>query len=79
MKNLKNSFRLFALLAALLPATNNQQEGTPTVGFVDAFEDSTIDQPGSASWLPERGGFSEEEGRTMNLIYRNAIGRYSYR
>ncbi|MCB0597378.1 MAG: ABC transporter substrate-binding protein [Lewinellaceae bacterium] len=74
MKNLKNSFRLFALLLLLTACNNNQQEGTPTVGFVDAFEDSTIDQAriGFLAALKE-GGFSEE-GQTMNLIYRNAQG-----
>lgn len=77
MKNLKNNSRLLTLLLLLplLIACNNQkQEGLPTVGFVDAFEDNTIEQAktGFLDALKEQ-GFSEEEG-TMNLIYRNAQG-----
>lgn len=75
MKNLKNIFRPSAfLLLALLAACNSKKEGIPTIGFVDAFEDSTIEQAkiGFLAALKE-GGFSEED-QTMNLIYRNAQG-----
>lgn len=75
MKNLKNIFRPSAfLLLALLAACNGKKEGIPTIGFVDAFEDSTIEQAkiGFLAALRE-GGFSEED-QTMNLIYRNAQG-----
>jgi len=75
MKNLKNIFRPSALLLlALLAACNSKKEGIPTIGFVDAFEDSTIEQAkiGFLAALRE-GGFSEED-QTMNLIYRNAQG-----
>ncbi len=76
MKNLRNTCRLLPLL--LLPllsgCTNSRQEGVPTVGFVDAFEDNTIAQAriGFLDALKEN-GFSEED-QTMNLIYRNAQG-----
>ena len=62
------------VVLALFTACNNRQEGVPTVGFVDAFEDNTIEQAriGFMDALKE-GGFSEEE-KTMNLIYRNAQG-----
>ena len=76
MKNLKKpSLLLLAVLVlGLLTACNNKQEGVPTIGFVDAFEDNTIDQAraGFMDALKE-GGFSEE-GQTLNLIYRNAQG-----
>lgn len=75
MKNLKNIFRPSALLLlALLAACNSKKEGIPTIGFVDAFEDSTIEQAkiGFLAALRE-GGFSEED-QSMNLIYRNAQG-----
>ena len=76
MNNLKKilQFLTFVMLVSLSACTNNQQEGVPTVGFVDAFEDSTIEQAkiGFLAALKE-GGFSEEE-QTMNLIYRNAQG-----
>ena len=75
MKNLRITFPLIAMVVlALFTACNNRQEGVPTVGFVDAFEDNTIEQAriGFMDALKE-GGFSEEE-KTMNLIYRNAQG-----
>lgn len=75
MKNRNNLSRAAVLmLLALMFACNNRKEGAPTVGFVDAFEDSTIEQAknGFLDALKE-GGFSEE-GRTMNLLYRNAQG-----
>ena len=75
MKNRNNLSRAAMLmLLALLFACNNRKEGAPTVGFVDAFEDSTIEQAknGFLDALKE-GGFSEES-RTMNLLYRNAQG-----
>lgn len=74
MKNRNNLSRAAMLMLALLFACNNRKEGAPTVGFVDAFEDSTIEQAknGFLDALKE-GGFSEES-RTMNLLYRNAQG-----
>ena len=75
MNNLKKILQLLPLvLLASLLACNNTQEGVPTVGFVDAFEDSTIGQArvGFLAALKEA-GFSEEE-QTINLIYRNAQG-----
>lgn len=61
-------------LIVLLAACNNAPNDLPTVGFVDAFEDNTIEQAkdGFLAALAER-GFSEEQ-ETINLIYRNAQG-----
>lgn len=75
MKNRKNHLPLAALfVAAMLFACDNQKTGLPTVGFVDAFEDSTIEQAraGFLAALKES-GFSEED-QTINLVYRNAQG-----
>lgn len=76
MENLRKISRLPAIiLFSLLTACNGaRQEGVPTVGFVDAFEDNTIAQAriGFFDALKE-GGFSEEE-KTLNVIYRNAQG-----
>lgn len=62
------------LLIVLFAACNNAPNDLPTIGFVDAFEDNTIEQAkdGFLGALAER-GFSEEQN-TINLIYRNAQG-----
>ncbi len=55
-------------------ACNSDSSQTPVVGFIDAFEDSTMEQAktGFLDALAEA-GFSEER-QTMKLIYRNAQG-----
>ncbi len=65
---------MVALMTLLLVACNHAPNDLPTVGFVDAFEDNTIEQAkeGFLAALAER-GFSEE-AKTINLIYRNAQG-----
>lgn len=57
-----------------LAGCNQNQEGVPTIGFVDAFEDNTLAQAkdGFLTALKD-GGYSEEAG-TLNLVYRNAQG-----
>lgn len=67
-------FRLLILLLIVSPACNDSSSGLPTIGFVDAFEDSTIKQAkiGFLDALREA-GFSEED-QTIELIYRNAQG-----
>ena len=61
---------LLALATACAPAN----EGAPTIGFVDAFEDSTIEQAkdGFLAALKDN-GFSEAD-KTLNVLYRNAQG-----
>jgi len=76
-KTMKHALRwagAVALMTLLLAACTQQQNDLPTVGFVDAFEDNTIEQAkdGFLAALAER-GFSEEQ-ETINLIYRNAQG-----
>lgn len=75
MKNWKGSARWSLLIIlGLLIACKGEEEGLPTIGFVDAFEDNTIEQAtdGFLAALKEA-GFSEEDN-TINLIYRNAQG-----
>lgn len=64
------------LLLCLLPGCAGDQStsGVPVLGFVDAFEDSTIEQAkiGFLDAL-KAAGYSEETN-TMELIYRNAQG-----
>ncbi|MFA5493239.1 MAG: ABC transporter substrate-binding protein [Porticoccaceae bacterium] len=64
---------LIGLCLALAGCDNNPTD-VPTVGFVDAFEDSTIGQAreGFLEALREA-GLSEQDG-TLKLIYRNAQG-----
>jgi len=58
----------------LLCLACNTPSDVPTIGFVDAFEDSTIKlaKDGFLAALKE-GGFSEED-KTLKVIYRNAQG-----
>lgn len=65
-------FFMIALLAFLLACSPGREDDRPTVGFVDAFEDDTIEKAkkGFLDALAEA-GFSEAEG-TIRLIYRNA-------
>lgn len=73
---MKRIFHITALLifGFLMGCSNDGEQGLPTIGFVDAFEDNTLRQAkdGFLAALREN-GFSEEE-KTINLIYRNAQG-----
>jgi putative ABC transport system substrate-binding protein len=73
---IRNRIACWALLTLLviLTACHNGKEDLPTIGFVDAFEDNTIEQAtdGFLAALKEK-GFSKEDN-TINLIYRNAQG-----
>lgn len=75
MKIRKRTTLLFQLLLLLFfTACTGSQSDVPTVGFADAFEDSTIKQAkeGFLAALKEA-GFSEEQ-KTMKFVYRNAQG-----
>lgn len=67
---------LFLLLISLLlcSCSANNSSDVPVVGFVDAFEDETLDQArqGFYDALAD-GGFSESDS-TVRIIYRNAQG-----
>ncbi len=67
-------YSFLCLLISFFTACNSPNSDVPSIGFVDAFEDSTIKQAkaGFLAALKEK-GFSEEEG-TIQLIYRNAQG-----
>lgn len=70
----KAFYPLLTLLLLLAVACDQRSDDAPTVGFVDAFEDSTLAQAKDGFLAALRdGGFSEED-QTMNLIYRNAQG-----
>lgn len=62
------------LLLWMTSCDSGNDKNIPTVGFVDAFEDSTIEQAkqGFLDALKEN-GFSEEQN-TVQIIYRNAQG-----
>ena len=68
------SYIVISLFLSTLIACNDSKEGIPTIGFVDAFEDNTLEQAkdGFLAALKENGLSEEEE--TINLIYRNAQG-----
>ncbi len=64
-----------ALVAALaLAGCGREESDAPLVGFVDAFEDSTIGQArdGFFQALRDR-GYDEKQG-TLRVVYRNAQG-----
>lgn len=62
------------LLSSFLLSCSSGDKGLPVIGFVDAFEDSTIDQAreGFLAALAEN-GYSEDQ-QTLRLLYRNAQG-----
>lgn len=76
MKFTNSRFHFLLLLLFSLSGCSDtgKEDGIPTIGFVDAFEDSTIEQAkiGFLDAL-KAAGYSEEE-QTMELIYRNAQG-----
>ncbi|HEY4151247.1 MAG TPA: ABC transporter substrate-binding protein [Chitinophagaceae bacterium] len=63
-----------ALAIVLLTNCNQKKAGVPVVGFVDAFEDNTIEQAktGFTDAL-KKNGFDEKEGN-IKILYRNAQG-----
>lgn len=73
---MRNTSLLPLFLTALLLFSNcrDSPDGTPVIGFVDAFEDSTIAQAkdGFLDALKES-GFSEAD-QSLEVIYRNAQG-----
>lgn len=73
---MKNTSLFSFLLTIILLFSNcrSKQEGLPVVGFIDAFEDSTIAQAkdGFMDAL-QANGFSEAD-QTIQVIYRNAQG-----
>ncbi len=68
------TYFIMGLSLAFFTTCNNNNSDLPTIGFVDAFEDNTIEQAkdGFLTAL-EDSGWSEENG-TIKLIYRNAQG-----
>src|SRR3954454_21153585 len=65
---------LFLFFFICLTACNENKTNVPVVGFVDAFEDNTIEQAknGFVDAL-QKNGFDEKNG-TVKIIYRNAQG-----
>ena len=70
MKN----FIIPLLLASFLMGCESKKSDVPTVAFMDAFQDNTIEKAkqGFFAALAEN-GFDEKKG-TLNVIYRNAQG-----
>jgi putative tryptophan/tyrosine transport system substrate-binding protein len=67
---------LFLILVSLsvLSCSNRGTSDVPVVGFVDAFEDETLDQARQGFYdALAAGGYSESD-RTVRIIYRNAQG-----
>ena len=65
---------LVIFLFAIIAACNQNNANVPVVGFVDAFQDNTIEQAknGFIDAL-QKNGFDEKNG-TVKIIYRNAQG-----
>lgn len=74
MSNWKLIPTVIIVILFLFVSCDQTSNDLPSIGFVDAFEDSTIEQAknGFMDALKE-GGFSEE-AQTLNVIYRNAQG-----
>jgi len=64
----------FLGILVMMHACESRNSAVPTVGFVDAFEDNTIEQAkqGFIDAL-QKNGFDEQK-KTVNIIYRNAQG-----
>jgi putative ABC transport system substrate-binding protein len=71
--SLKKNILVFFLFA-IIAACNQNNANVPVVGFVDAFQDNTIEQAknGFIEAL-QKNGFDEKNG-TVKIIYRNAQG-----
>ncbi len=65
---------LLLLSLACFYGCNSPKSNVPTIGFLDAFEDNTIEQAkqGFLDAL-KKNGYSED-GKTLKVIYRNAEG-----
>ena len=65
---------LFFFFFIFIAACNQNKTNVPVVGFVDAFQDNTIEQAknGFIDAL-QKNGFDEKNG-TVKIIYRNAQG-----
>jgi len=75
MQNWRTIPNLLALsILTMLISCGETQEGVPSLGFVDAFEDNTIEKAkvGFLDALKEAG--YSEEASTLQLTYRNAQG-----
>ena len=67
-------FLILLLSATMLSCARNAPSDVPVVGFVDGFEDETLDQARQGFYdALAKGGFSESDG-TVRIIYRNAQG-----
>ncbi len=68
---------LIVILGCLISCTNQtpkERETVPTIGFLDAFQDETIDQAKQGFFKAlALHGYSEDSG-TVKVIYRNAQG-----
>jgi putative ABC transport system substrate-binding protein len=62
------------IMLVLLSACNQKKSSIPVVGFVDAFQDNTMEQAktGFIDAL-QKNGFDEKKG-TVKIVYRNAQG-----
>jgi putative ABC transport system substrate-binding protein len=69
---------VFLLLCSILnySCSSNKQKNIPTIGFLDAFKDETLEQAKNGFYKAlEDQGFSEEKN-TLKIIYRNAQGDF---
>ncbi|HEY2647979.1 MAG TPA: ABC transporter substrate-binding protein [Puia sp.] len=65
---------LFAGIALCMACNHQENGGVPVIGFVDAFQDNTIEQAKTGFMdALRKNGFDEKTG-TLKIIYRNAQG-----
>lgn len=62
------------IFTLLFLSCDDTTDGLPTIGFVDAFEDSTLERAKDGFLDALRDGGFSEEAQTINLLYRNAQG-----
>jgi len=60
------------LLSAFSCKTSEKKSNVPTIGFMDAFKDETLEQANNGFFdALKQNGFNKDSG-TLNVIYRNA-------
>ncbi len=65
---------IYCLLLTIYLFSCTTKNNLPTIAFIDAFEDNTIDKAKQGFFdALKKNGFSEEQ-KTINVIYRNAQG-----
>ena len=82
MANIKIFMKFFSLTALLFISILNfscnhkKQNNIPTIGFLDAFKDETLEQAKNGFYAALKDSGYSEENNSLKIIYRNAQGDF---